>query len=248
MPSRINTKRADGREAMQLRPVQITRGYTKAAPGSVLMRMGETVVLCTASVEESVPEWMVGKGRGWVTAEYDMLPASTGRRRQRSRKGLDGRATEIQRLIGRVLRSVIDFQALGERCIWLDCDVIQADGGTRTASITGAYVALCDAVGWLVSQGLIVRSPIKDAVAAVSVGMLDGRILVDLNYGEDSRAEVDFNVAMTGSGAFVEVQGSAEAAPFTRRQLDGMLKAAEGGIRELFELQRKALARRAAKQ
>lgn len=242
-----NTKtsqRSDGRKAADLRPVTITRGYTKFAPGSVLMRTGDTVVLCTASVEEKVPDWMKGKGKGWVSAEYDMLPASTGQRRARSRKQVDGRAAEIQRLIGRVLRAVVDFEALGERSIWLDCDVLQADGGTRTASITGAYVALCDAVRWLQQQHLITKSPIIEPVAAVSVGKVDRQILLDLNYVEDVRAQVDFNVAMTGSGEFVEVQGSAEGETFSRPELDRMLRLAGVGIRQLIAEQERALAKR----
>jgi ribonuclease PH len=245
MPKRNTARsRIDGRRATELRPVEIVRGYTKFAPGSVLIRTGDTAVLCTASVEEEVPEWLAGKGRGWVTAEYDMLPASTGQRRARSRKGVDGRATEIQRIIGRTLRSVIDFQALGERTIWLDCDVLQADGGTRTAAITGAYVALQDAVRWLVKQGLLARSPVREPVAAVSVGKVAGRLLLDLNYSEDSRAEVDFNVAMTGSGQYVEVQGSAEAGTFSHAELERMLRLARAGIRRLIGIQEQSLGRR----
>ncbi|GMV98260.1 MAG: ribonuclease PH [Phycisphaerae bacterium] len=235
--------RIDGRKAAELRPIEIVRGYTRAAPGSVLMRAGDTVVLCTASIEEEVPEWLEGQGRGWVTAEYDMLPASTGRRRPRSRKGPDGRAAEIQRLIGRVLRAVVDFEALGPRTVWLDCDVIQADGGTRTTAITGAYVALCDALGRLQTDGTITRWPVRDAVAAVSVGKVDGRLLLDLNYAEDARAEVDCNVAMTGAGRFVEVQGSAEGGVFSADELDRMLRLAGKGIAELIRLQRRVLSR-----
>lgn len=242
----MRQRRRDGRRASELRPLEIVRGYTKLSPGSVLIRTGDTAVLCTACVEERVPDWLAGKGRGWVTAEYDMLPGSTGQRRQRSRRHVDGRATEIQRLIGRVLRAVVDFEALGERCIWLDCDVIQADGGTRTAAITGAYVALCDAVRWLRGRKLITRSPVVEPVAAVSVGLVDGRMLVDLDYSEDSRAEVDFNVAMTGSGKYVEVQGGAEQAPFTGADLDRMLKAARQAIRTLVAAQERALAGRRA--
>ena len=244
-PTATRRRRADGRRANELRPLEFTRHYTRFSPGSVLIRTGHTAVLCTASVEESVPPWRAGKGVGWLTAEYDMLPGSTGERRPRSRKKLDGRSTEIQRLIGRVLRAVVDYEALGERCIWLDCDVLQADGGTRTAAITGAYVALCDAVRWLQAEKRIRRSPILEPVAAVSVGKVDGRVLVDLDYPEDSRAEVDFNVAMTGSGKFVEVQGSAEGAPFTRAELDKMLEASGRAIRQLMAGQKRALARRA---
>lgn len=237
-------RRNDGRSANKLRPIEIIRGYTRYAAGSVLIRAGNTAVLCSASIEESVPEWRKGKGLGWVTAEYDMLPASTGSRRKRSRAGADGRAVEIQRLIGRVLRSVIDYQRLGERSIWLDCDVLQADGGTRTTAITGAYIALCDAVSKLKAARLITASPIREPIAAVSVGKIDGRILVDLDYSEDSRAEVDFNVAMTKSGQYVEVQGSGEGGTFSQAELDRMLTAARKGIRELIGIQEKALRRR----
>jgi ribonuclease PH len=239
----VPRQRTDGRRPSELRPIEIIRGYTKFAPGSVLIRTGDTAVLCSASVEESVPKWREGRGVGWVTAEYDMLPASTGTRRTRSRNGVDGRATEIQRLIGRVLRSVVDFEALGERSIWLDCDVLQADGGTRTAAITGAYVALCDAISSLLAQDRIAVSPIREPVAAVSVGKIDGRILVDLDYSEDSRAQVDFNIAMTASGQYVEVQGSGEGSTFSQAELDRMLRVARKAIRELFTIQAKALVR-----
>jgi len=238
-------RRNDGRRVDELRPVEIIRSYTRFAPGSVLIRAGQTVVLCTASVEESVPEWREGQGLGWVTAEYDMLPASTGTRRRRSRSGVDGRAGEIQRLIGRVLRAVMNFEMLGERSIWLDCDVLQADGGTRTAAITGAYVALCDAVDKLLMEGKIRKSPVLEPVAAVSVGKVNDRILVDLDYSEDSRAQVDVNVAMTRSGRYVEVQGSGEGSTFSREELDRMLAAAGKAIRRLFTVQEKALGRRA---
>jgi len=237
-------RRSDGRRLDELRPLQIIRGYTRCSPGSVLIHTGNTVVLCTASVANEVPEWMAGKGKGWVTAEYDMLPGSTGRRRDRSRKRLDGRTTEIQRMIGRVVRAVVDMEALGERCIWLDCDVIQADGGTRTAAITGTFVALCDAVGWMRKQGMIDRSPVVEPVAAVSVGKVGGRILLDLDYSEDSSAEVDLNVAMTVSGRLVEVQGTGEGGTFSRGELDRMLDRAASGIRRLIEAQRRALRRR----
>ena len=229
---------------MELRSLDITRGYTRFAPGSVLIRTGDTAVLCTASVEATVPQWLRGQGRGWVSAEYDMLPGSTSERRRRNRQRVDGRATEIQRLIGRVLRAVVDLEALGEQCIWLDCDVLQADGGTRTAAITGAYVALADAVRWLRREKRIKRSPITEAVAAVSAGKVDGRLLLDLDYGEDSRAEVDFNIAMTASGKLVEVQGGGEGATFTRAELDRMLGMAGRGIRELIAGQERALRRR----
>jgi ribonuclease PH len=237
----MGSVRADGRRVDQLRRIEITRGFTKYAPGSVLIRAGDTAVLCTACVEEEVPEWRAGKGRGWVTAEYDMLPGSTGGRRKRSRGKVDGRTTEIQRLIGRTLRAVVDFEALGERSIWLDCDVIQADGGTRTAAITGTFVALTDAVNWLQQEGRIAKSCIREPLAAVSVGKVDGQTLLDLNYQEDSRAEVDLNVAMTASGKFVEIQGTAESDPFDKADLDDMLTLAETGIRGLIELQHQAL-------
>jgi len=248
MLKKANKSRVDGRKPTELRPITITRGYTKFAPGSVLIRTGDTAVLCTASVEEGVPEWMKGKGRGWVSAEYDMLPGSTSKRRQRSRKSVDGRATEIQRLIGRAIRAVVDFEALGERCIWLDCDVVQADGGTRTASITGAYVALCDAVRWLQQQKLITKSPVIEPVAAVSVGKIDDHILLDLNYAEDVGAQVDFNVAMTASGEFVEVQGSAEGETFSRSELERMLRLADSGVRQLIAVQERALKTRPKKR
>jgi len=210
----------------------------------VLIQLGETMVLCTATLEESVPEWREESGLGWVTAEYDMLPGSTGKRRPRARVRADGRATEIQRLIGRSLRSIVDFAKLGPRSIWLDCDVLQADGGTRSAAITGAYIALADAVGQLLKQGAIPESPLRGAVAAVSAGKVGGRILLDLDYAEDSRAEVDFNVVMTGSGELVEVQGGGEGATFTRADLDRMLRSAAGGIRQLVAAQQRALSRR----
>ncbi len=244
----MKSPRSGGRRADQLRPLTITRGYTKGPPGSVLIRLGETMVLCTATLEESVPEWREESGLGWVTAEYDMLPGSTGKRRPRARVRADGRATEIQRLIGRSLRSVVDFAKLGPRSIWLDCDVLQADGGTRAASITGAYVALADAVERLLQQRTIPGSPLREAVAAVSVGKVDGRILLDLDYAEDSRAEVDFNVVMTGSGEFVEVQGGGEGTTFTRAELDRMLRTAAGGVRQLVAAQQRALARRRSNQ
>lgn len=242
------TRRRDGRKPAELRPMEIVRGYTKHAPGSVLIRAGDTVVLCSATTDEAVPEWRKGQGVGWVTAEYDMLPASTGTRRRRSRTGVDGRATEIQRLIGRVLRSVVDFEILGERTIWLDCDVLQADGGTRTVAITGAYVALCDAVSRLLSEGKIARSPIAEPVAAVSVGKVGGRVLVDLDYSEDVRAEVDFNVAVTRSGQYVEVQGSAEGGTFSPDELERMLQAARKAIKRIITVQEAALARKGRRQ
>jgi len=235
--------RADQRHPDQLRPVTFQRGYTRYAEGSVLVSFGDTVVLCNATVEEGVPPFMRGEGRGWVTAEYAMLPRATHSRnsREATRGKVGGRTHEIQRLIGRALRAVIDFDALGERTIRLDCDVLQADGGTRTASITGAYVALADAVNGLLRDGVLSASPLKDSLAAISVGIVDGQPLLDLNYGEDSKADVDMNIVMTGSGAFVEVQGTAEAEPFTAQQLDAMRALAMKGCAELTGMQRTAL-------
>lgn len=236
--------RNDGRSFNALRSVKITRNFTKHAEGSVLIEFGDTKVLCTASVEESVPPFLKGKGTGWVTAEYAMLPRATHTRSPReSAKGKQtGRTLEIQRLIGRSLRAVTDLTKLGERSITIDCDVIQADGGTRTASITGAYVALVDALRTLKSRGLLAEIPLKESVAAVSVGILNGEALLDLNYLEDSAAEVDMNFVMTASDRFVEVQGTAEAEPFTAIQMDAMRDLAAEGIRRLFQIQRDALA------
>ncbi len=226
-----------------LRDVRITRGYTIHAEGSVLIEFGQTRVLCTASVEEKVPPHKRGSGEGWVTAEYGMLPRATHTRsdREAARGKQSGRTQEIQRLIGRSLRAVFDLQALGERTIALDCDVIQADGGTRTASITGAFVAAHDAVSKLLAEGKIKASPIKDHVAAISVGLLQGASLLDLEYVEDSACDTDMNVVMTGAGHFVEVQGTAEGAAFTRREMDGLMALAEKGIGELVAMQRRAL-------
>ncbi len=236
--------RGDGRRTTELRPIKIIRGYTDNAPGAVLIRAGRTVVLCTASWEATVPPWRKGKGSGWVTAEYDMLPGATSERRRRNRTRVDGRTREIERLIGRSLRSVIDLDALGENSILLDCDVLQADGGTRTAAITGAYIALCDAVRVALRKKWISASPVREAVAAVSVGKVNGRVLLDLDYEEDVAAEVDMNVVMTGSGRFVEIQGTAEHATFTRSDLDRFVRSASSGIKRLIELQVKALRRR----
>ncbi|ABB32105.1 ribonuclease PH [Geobacter metallireducens RCH3] len=237
--------RSDGREAGSLRGINITRHYIKHAEGAVLVEFGDTKVICTASVEESVPPFLRGKGTGWVTAEYSMLPRSTHTRssREAARGKIGGRTHEIQRLIGRSLRAVTDLTLLGERSVLIDCDVIQADGGTRTASITGAYVALVDALHLLVERGVLPLLPIKEAVAAVSVGIVDGNILLDLNYVEDSAAEVDMNFVMTSSDRFVEVQGTAESEPFTVEQMDGMRVAAVEGIRKLFSIQNEALSR-----
>lgn len=236
--------RHDGRRFNELRPVEITRGYTRNAAGSVLIRTGETLVLCTACWEAGVPAWKKGQGSGWVTAEYDMLPGATGERRRRNRTSIDGRTQEIQRLIGRSLRSVVDLDLLGENSILIDCDVLQADGGTRTASITGAYVALCDAVRVARQRKWIQRSPVRDAVAAVSVGKVEGRTLLDLDYEEDVAAEVDMNVVMAGSGRFVEVQGTGEEATFTRADLDRLIGLASRGLKQLLTAQQTALRRR----
>lgn len=237
--------RNDGRGARELRPVAITRNFIKHAEGSVLIEFGDTRVICTASVEESVPPFLRGKGTGWVTAEYSMLPRATHTRsaREAAKGKQSGRTLEIQRLIGRSLRAVVDLAKLGERSIHIDCDVIQADGGTRTASITGAYVALVDALKTLQKRGLLGEMPIRESIAAVSVGIVDGEALLDLNYPEDSAAEVDMNYVMTSSDRFVEVQGTAEAEPFTIAQMDEMRELAMSGIRRLFEIQREVLAR-----
>ena len=236
-------KRHDGRRANELRPVKIVTDYTKFAAGSVLIQTGETHVLCTASFIEGVPRFREGSGLGWMTAEYDMLPASTGQRRQRSRNKVDGRAQEIQRLIGRSLRAVSHLADLGENTIYIDCDVIQADGGTRTASITGAYVALCLALRRLREEGTIPGRVVRKGLAAVSVGKVGGQVLLDLDYVEDSSAEVDCNVVMTSRGEFVEVQSTGEEATFNRDELDRMLGLAGRGIRQLSRLQRQALAK-----
>lgn len=240
--------RPDGRQAQTLRPVTITRDFLRSAEGSVLIAVGETKVVCSASVEEKVPPFLRDSGQGWVTAEYAMLPRSTTTRtpRESATGRPSGRTFEIQRLIGRALRAVTDLTALGSRTLWIDCDVLQADGGTRTAAITGAYVALADALFRLRTQGRISGLPLKDFVAATSVGIVDGQILLDLCYAEDSIADVDMNVVMTGSGKLVEVQGTAEDTPFDRTQLDEMLTCAAGGIQELIALQRRLVAERSA--
>ena len=236
--------RCDGRRDDAIREVKITRNFNRHAEGSALIEFGDTRVICTASVEESVPPFLRGKGSGWVTAEYSMLPRSTHTRNQReSSKGkVGGRTHEIQRLIGRSLRAVMDLTLLGERSILIDCDVLQADGGTRTASITGAYVALVDAVRWLSSRGVISADPIREAVAAISVGIVNGIPILDLNYEEDSAAEVDMNFVMTSSNRFVEVQGTAEENPFTIEEMDNMRSLAMTAIARLIEIQGKALA------
>jgi ribonuclease PH len=238
------TARGDGRALDQLRPVSFQRDFTVMAPGSVLVTFGQTKVLCTASVEDRVPPWMRGSGKGWVTAEYSMLPGSTPERasREAAKGKQSGRTQEIQRLIARSLRAVCDLVVLGEAQITVDCDVLQADGGTRTASICGAYVALHDAFSRMMASGQLSAQPLTDSVAAVSVGIIDGVPMLDLPYPEDSRAEVDMNVVMTGAGRFVEVQGTAEGMAFSRGELDELLGLAEGGIKELTALQSAALA------
>jgi len=235
--------RPSGRKPDELRPVRITRGYTRHAEGSVLIEAGDTRVLCTASIDEKVPPFLKGQGKGWLTAEYGMLPRSTNTRMQREAASgkQSGRTQEIQRLIGRSLRSVADLSLFGERTIQIDCDVLQADGGTRTASITGAFVAVYDAVQVLIEKGTIAASPLFDSVAAVSVGVYEGTPVLDLDYSEDSACETDMNVVMTGSGGLVEVQGTAEGKPFTRAELDAMLNLASSGIRQLIAAQRSAL-------
>lgn len=236
--------RPSGRKPGELRAVRLTRGWTRHAEGSVLVEFGDTRVLCTASVEERVPPFLRDKGRGWLTAEYGMLPRATTTRSEReaARGKQSGRTLEIQRLIGRALRAVIDLGALGERTIQVDCDVLQADGGTRTASITGAFVAVHDALEWMRAQGMLEALPARDFVAAVSVGVYQGVAVLDLDYAEDAACDTDMNVVMTGSGGFVEVQGTAEGAPYSRAEMDAMLGLAERGIAELVARQRAALA------
>ena len=236
--------RSYDRGPAQLRPTRIEPGFVPTAAGSALITQGETRVICTASHQAGVPRWLAGSGRGWVTAEYGMLPASTGERKQRdvSKGRPDGRTVEIQRLIGRSLRGVVDFDALGERTVWIDCDVLQADGGTRCAAITGGYVALELACRSLVERGLLARVPLTGSVAAISCGIVDGEPLLDLDYSEDSTAEVDANVVMTGDGGLVEVQATAERTPLSRAHLDELLRLAEGGIEDLRAAQQQAVA------
>src|SRR3954465_10035736 len=240
----MTTTRPSGRRADELRPVRLHRQYTKHAEGSVLVEFGDTRVLCTASVEERVPPFLRDTGRGWLTAEYGMLPRATNTRsdREAARGKQSGRTQEIQRLIGRALRTVVDLSALGERTMQIDCDVIQADGGTRTAAITGAFVAVQDAVDFLLDKKLLATSPVRDFVAAVSVGVYQGTPVLDLDYAEDSACDTDMNVVMTGAGRFVEMQGTAEGAPFSRPEADALLALAERGIAELIAHQRRALA------
>jgi ribonuclease PH len=233
--------RSYDRAAADLRPISIEPGFVRTADGSALISVGETRVICTASANESVPPWLEGKGRGWVTAEYAMLPASTGDRKKRDRGKQDGRGVEIQRLIGRSLRGVVDFEALGERSVYVDCDVLQADGGTRCAAITGGFVALQLALTDLVAKGDLSKLPLNQSIAAVSVGMVEGAALCDLDYSEDSTAEVDANVVMTGDGGLVEVQATAERTPLSRASLDELLGLAEDGIAGLREVQAQAV-------
>ena len=235
--------RPDGRSADEMRKVKITNNFLNTAEGSVLIEMGETRVICTASIENRVPQWLKDQGRGWITAEYSMLPRSTPIRvkRESSAGRVGGRTHEIQRLIGRSMRSVVNLSALGERTVWLDCDVLQADGGTRTAAITGAFVALKSAVKFAIENKLIASDPVMDYVAAVSVGIVEREPRLDLIYAEDSTAEVDMNVVMTGSGRFIEVQGTAESEPFEKKTLDKMLSLAESGIKDIISLQKDIL-------
>jgi ribonuclease PH len=235
--------RPDGRKFDELRDIKITRNYLKSAEGSVLIEMGDTKVICAASIEDKVPPFLRDMNKGWVTGEYAMLPRSTDTRtvRESARGKVGGRTHEIQRLIGRSMRSVVDLNALGERTVWLDCDVIQADGGTRTASITGAFVALKDAVSYAMENKLIEVQPVKDYVAAISVGIIDGDVRLDLPYEEDSKAEVDMNVVMTGAGKFIEVQGTAETNPFSSDHLQEMLGLAESGIQKIIAIQKQVL-------
>jgi len=235
--------RPSGRRADELRTVQFTRGFTRHAEGSVLVQMGDTHVLCTASVEESVPSFLKGKGQGWLTAEYGMLPRATNTRmrREAAEGKQSGRTQEIQRLIGRSLRAVVDLTALGERTLKIDCDVLQADGGTRCASITGACVAVADAIAWCKAKGLITGTPLRDHVAAVSVGVVDGAVVLDLDYAEDSNCDTDMNAVMTGASGFVELQGTAEGAPFSRAEMDALVTLAQDGIARLVAAQRVAL-------
>lgn len=241
--------RNDGRAADELRPVKITRNYIKHAEGSVLIEVGDTKVICTATIDEKVPPFMKGEGRGWITAEYSMLPRSAGTRipRESTRGKVTGRTHEIQRLVGRSLRSIVSLEELGERTIMIDCDVIQADGGTRTASITGAFVAMVDALGKLAQNNSLEKFPVHECLAAVSVGKVNGEVLLDLAYSEDSNAEVDMNVVMTETGKFVEVQGTAEGSPFIKEELDQLINYGQKGVNELIAVQKQVLGEMAAK-
>jgi ribonuclease PH len=235
--------RADGRKNNEVRNVKIQRNFVESAEGSVMISMGNTKVICTASIEDKVPPFLRDQKKGWITAEYSMLPRATQMRTMRESTigRVSGRTHEIQRLIGRALRSVVDLSGLGERTIWIDCDVLQADGGTRTASITGAFICLSDALKYALRNGLIERTPLKDYLAAISVGVVRGEPVIDLCYSEDSTAEVDMNVVMTGSGKFVEIQGTAEGIPFSKTSLDSLLKLAEGGITDLINIQKRLM-------
>ncbi len=235
--------RADGRKNNEVRSVKIQRNFVESAEGSVMISMGNTKVICTASIEDKVPPFLRDQKKGWITAEYSMLPRATQMRTMRESTigRVSGRTHEIQRLIGRALRSVVDLSGLGERTIWIDCDVLQADGGTRTASITGAFICLSDALKYALRNGLIERTPLKDYLAAISVGVVRGEPVIDLCYSEDSTAEVDMNVVMTGSGKFVEIQGTAEGIPFSKTSLDSLLKLAEGGITDLINIQKRLM-------
>ncbi|HWI54216.1 MAG TPA: ribonuclease PH [Desulfobacteria bacterium] len=241
--------RNDGRQADQLRPVKITRNFIKHAEGSVLIEMGDTKVICTATIEEKVPPFMKGSGKGWITAEYSMLPRSSATRipRESARGKVTGRTHEIQRLVGRALRSIVNLKELGERTFLIDCDVIQADGGTRTASITGAFVALIDSMGKLLENKSIEKIPVNECLAAVSVGKVNGQILLDLDYSEDSVAEVDMNIIMTESGKFVEVQGTAEDSPFSKEELESLISFGNNGVNHLIAIQKEALGELAGK-
>ncbi|HYF84543.1 MAG TPA: ribonuclease PH [Clostridia bacterium] len=242
-------QRIDGRNKDQIRPVKITRNYLKHAEGSVLIEMGDTKVICTASIEERVPPFVKGTGKGWITSEYGMLPRSTETRKPResTRGKVDGRTMEIQRLIGRALRSIVDLQKLGEMTVYIDCDVIQADGGTRTASITGAFVALVDALNKLVIQEKLKAIPLNGYIAAVSVGIKDGEAILDLNYSEDSTCQVDMNLVMTDKGEFIEIQGTGEESPFSKTQLQELMELGEKGIKDLIEAQKQSLGEIAGK-
>ena len=239
--------RVSGRKQDALRKIKIARNYMRFADGSCMIEIGNTKVVCTSSIEETVPQFLRGKGSGWITAEYGMLPRSCKSRvaRESTRGRIGGRTHEIQRLIGRSLRSVADLSLLGERTIWIDCDVIQADGGTRTASITGSFIALVDALNRLKEQGVLEEIPLRDYVAAVSVGVIDGKEVLDLDYDEDSKAQVDMNIVMTSSGKFIEVQGTAEGAPFNDKELDGLINLARKGIKKIVSAQKKALGKNA---
>ncbi len=232
--------RIDGRDNYQIREIKITRNFTKYAAGSVLIEAGDTKVICTATIEEKVPPFIRNEGKGWVTAEYSMLPSSTQNRkiRESSRGKIEGRTQEIQRLIGRALRSVVDLEQLGERTIWIDCDVIQADGGTRTASISGAFIALMDALYKLKNEGKLENIPIRNYLAAISVGVVEGETLLDLNYYEDFNAKLDMNVVMTDDGEYIEIQGTGEEAPFNKKELSSLLELAERGINEIIDKQK----------